>query len=344
MNSLYFKLYEGGGAGLSNTMLSAQCGTVMSYLMGRKLILISLQPLLFSTKQLRFKDLVEPSENISYIFNENITHYSLMNFNNLTCFYQESNHLPDEDFLNGRSGSPLSSEPNNTLYYAVMGKETLSYYSYKFFLEDKEKVNFFLSNNLRYKKEYHQMAEEILQTIDIPNSIHLRRNDFLTQMENLVPHQKDIENILYHNFQYEPILVHTDSHNLEFCQWIPNPIVFVDEEIKNKFPTLDPVEVGLVSQLVAIKNYNFVGNYGSTFTGYIHQQKALNGDMRMRFFSNDHILLDNEGKAILYNRGKYTWNNIQSVGMDPHWHREWPECVCFRENSPIEQWLKQGSH
>lgn len=139
--------------------------------------------------------------------------------------------------------------------------------------------------------------------IGCTNSVHIRRGDFLTCSNRFVQSPEQIlETIKYFDGK---VAIHTDETDENFFNFMNRDYVIVDKIIEELCQPLSNIEKAFISLLVASTSTKFIGNYGSTFSGLIHQMRMLSSLTEKFVYS-----------------GTYSWNGHN----DFPWVREYEEC------------------
>lgn len=319
---LHYEPWCYGGGGFSNTLMSIQLGMIIASLTERGLIVYQKNKLHHQRGEFRIQDLID-FQDVTFINEPMNADCDFLPCEQFICYYFEN--APNKEFLLNRSAVNLSDYLEyNELKNSAHG--SLSYFSFKFYLENKDRIFKNLYKSFSFKNKYTDIAEEIISKFAPVNSMHIRRGDFLHQQPKNVIHSfEDNLELIFYNFAYDPIFVLTNEQDKSFFKKIPNELFFVDQ-ILEKY-NLDPIEIGVISILLGSKIENFIGNAGSTFTGIIHQMRKMNNPIGESFkYLHDQYDLCNIDGSNFYSQGQYTWNKLKrSDYNDCLWQKEWPE-------------------
>ena len=307
---LHLYLQNKGNTGLCNAIISAQNAFILGYLTGREPVIHSTGDLMCSGGNICLSDLYECDLEKSDIGN-----YIEFSFDQGHCIYCSS--CPSDRFLNNRVPIDLCAYEK---FDEICSRytNTFQYWSYKIYF-DRIDVLEHLYRVFRPRDKYIWLAREILEEISIENCIHVRRGDKIFLGEQSDFSCSEILPILERNFGSEEICILSDESS-DFFNCINRKLILSDF-IGEKYPFLVPLEVALISILVASRSVNFVGSYNSSFSGLIHQYRRING-----FYDDFRYLRTFEYESDEYGRmlGENLWSII-------NWHnssheREYENC------------------
>lgn len=338
MKTLHYHLYEEGKIGMCNMLMSVENALLLAKLTDRDKIIFYLKYPLYNSKKTIF-DLYDID------FNYEINYGTVPNciklehdFHN-ACIYLEE---PNKGFLNDRTKLIDINKYINIEEYSTLNSNTLSFYSYLFYLNSNRKeLQDWLKNALKPKEVYLQAAKDIVEQLKNIygeyNSIHVRRGDYLnTSNLNKNIECKDLD-ISFDNNKL--LVVHSD----EFSDYFSclkekySNIWFIDSALQYE----DNAEKGLISLLVASYSSDFIGTMLSTYTAYIQRYRMYNGlkeEFKYLYSQSHNIkLINNKFKENSF--GTNTWNRIDLHELKPicFWFREWQES--YYKNS-LKQELK----
>lgn len=341
MKILHYNLYNNGNVGMFNILMSVENALIIAKLTKRdKIIFYGKEKIFNSEKGLKIFDLFDVKYNYE-ICEENVVEESITSLPNdffsAVLFYKET---PSKDFINGRHHLIDLSFYENVEEIRTLNSNTLSFYSYLFYLGGRrEEIVDFVKNAItpkdKYVKEAKYLVDAIIETDTVGfNSIHLRRADYtLTKnTKNKSILAKDFLPLLEKYFSLDKILViHTDEKDLEYFKDIVNVwqdnVYFLDENLVGE----DSAEKGLISALVASYSDDFIGTLFSTFTAFIQRYRLYNEkeeDFKFLFSQRDNlILVDGKFKEEI-SHGTQTWNRVKlpaDLKQIAFWFREWQE-------------------
>lgn len=365
MKKLHFHVYNGGNIGLCNALMSVECGLLIGYLTGRRVIFYIEKPLFNTERGLSLFDLFDinmPFEVRQGPAPAHITKLPANLHNTVLCY----NAQPDRAFFNDRPNTIDLAGYDHVEELATMDNQTLAYYSYLFYfpVAKREKAHAFIKNAIQPKERYVQAAKGVLDSIreHYPagfNSIHVRRTDYSTQpdMRNGVVTAEEILPKMQANFGQDKLLIiHTDEQDENYFTPVTQYYQrnwMIDKSLAGQFP--DMAERGLVSLLVAAASECFMGTMGSTFTGIIQRYRRyadkyepflyLYSQRPLPVMTDDNqsmlqpaIELLGNGKMKEESFGRYSWNRMNhpwEVKQQAFWYREWP--MCYKGNGYVKQ-------
>jgi len=336
VRQLYYTNYQSGQAGLSNGIMSVECGVVLAFLTKRFLLLdgnvsppaniVSYGDRVDNSSPSRITDLVnipipwgEPDEqDLQGIVSRELTEYSLMD----SVFYVPGTvdilSADARDFARGRSqwlcedeqllDVPLlrvSEEPMapNSEHH----RNNLSFYSYLFYLDDEtRKAVYQLLSRMQAREPYAKLAARVAADLGDFNAVHLRRGDFKVTYGVTVLDRSPWEAIdaMDHHFsRTEKLVICTDERGDPFF-----------EEIKTAWP--DHVFI----------DHHILDHYGAEFASlpkndslalaYLSQlvaaeSKDFIGSMTSTYTAMIQRLRGNRGKLEPF---KFLWNELPEPG------------------------------
>ena len=339
MKKLHYHIYNNGDVGMCNILMSLENALVIAKLTKRDSITFYLNRKINKSTKSIF-DLYSIDFNIEIVESTTIleTIPSLKyELHNSLFYYKET---PHKDFVNGRENLLDLSEYEGLEEFRTLNNNTLSFYSYLFYLgEQRDSITNWIKSVLTPKEKYLTLSENISSKYcEINyNSLHLRRGDYLNVLgvRNTEISVTDFKEILHSNFDKSTqLVIHTDEVNKDYFIDIVNSykVIFIDSLISLEHPSLDLVEVGLISLLVASKSNNFVGTMMSTFTSFIQRYRLYNKnseDFRFLYPQNKSIRLDRFGRFEREPFSEYLWNCSyvpRELKDSSFWFREWESC------------------
>jgi hypothetical protein len=312
VNKLHFKSWCGGTCGIGNNLMGLQIAVILSYLTKRKLYFY-MHPGgngIHHCSGTQIYDLFE-CDNIEFVFSDVPSCYKFSVSDDFAYCYNEK---PNSEFLNGRKWIDFSEIHHDEI---CTENELLAYYSYKIFFERERKDALdYMRHVLRPKRHLESLAVQISEVLDCSNAVHLRRGDFLEFtgfiLKDLNDYQLKVKKVMSEYFSNEKVLILSNEPDENFFDFLNCEFIFLDKLIEKLFPHLTLCEIAVVSMLVAANVNKFVGTYGSTFSGIIHQIRRLNG------ISDPFLYID----QFITSR-HYSWNELRHP-MD--FRREFENC------------------
>lgn len=202
----------------------------------------------------------------------------------------------------------------------IMRGPNLTYYSRFFFNMDSEFDR--VISSVKFKKEYYDFAQEIVNIVGNFNGCHIRRRDHV----NVVNIDGDMFRSGIEKFENNlPILISTDEYyNPMFknnkCILIED---IINNNLKKEFMQLQnnsDIAFAVISNLVMRQSSDFIGTGTSTFTGHIQRNLYKNKNIGFKFF-NENLM-----PTIEFGKTKYSWEQVQFDTEYKAVLREWPEC------------------
>jgi len=244
----------------------------------------------------------------------------------------EGNESDAADFADGRA--KLVVDPTKDIDFK---SSNLSYYSRTFRNRTPEFDT--MMSQIRWRREYVELADRIAAYIGPFNGVHLRLTDhthnYLTtstayinglvslddySKRTLVMCTDEPQNEMLRSFRsYDNLLGEearaTGRKNLLLAD-------IITKEFANDYKSLPSQEAtafGLVCMLVMFHSLDFIGTPGSTYTGLIHRAINQRGPCGFKLFAQDFAPAPG---------GPYSWQNhrLPHKGVEVNaWWREWPE-------------------
>lgn len=344
MSTIYFKHHS---AGLINQLMSVETAFALAFLTNVKLHIYNIaqtkeapifvcdnliskaslerSKLYVGSSQPTIFDLLNIPSNIrhtldySKTIDEEIAKNALTHVNLLSYYYccEEAN-LDENSFSEGRSRLIIDPEKDTHLY-----QYTFPLYS-RFFYNRPSSLDKLLYE-LTFKEPYQILAKRIAKRIGPFRGLHFR----LTDHAHNYDYSKITLDYIAQSFNRHdiPLIISSDDKDT-VKNLLNDKCVFIDEIIQEEFaddflnlPFHNEVIFGLISLLVMGYSEEFIGTPGSTFSGYIHRFRILQGSMdKMNYLpSGKEKKIDAIGKP-------YSWNSCDLHTNTKNWYREWPEC------------------
>lgn len=199
---------------------------------------------------------------------------------------------------------------------------TLKWYS--LFIKDRPKTADDYIKDLKFKKEYLDLAKKIKSHLGDFNGTHIR---VMPDHFNYYTFDKNKFSLGLNSFDDNslPIYASIDRFDSPLLKEIDKPFVGIHDVILNDFysdfsslPYSNRVILGLISNLVMSLANDFVGSPLSTFTGLIHQTRHRNNLPSFKFFPGVFDEYNIDAKP-------YSWTSLNSRS-DLGWQREFGEC------------------
>jgi len=166
--------------------------------------------------------------------------------------------------------------------------------------EKKKNIKSKMLKGFQFKKEHIEAVDFIKQALGVYNAVHIRRGDFIDTRPETVPLLEHIPNYLNkHLFKKElPLYIATDEKDKSIFNFLKDDydIYFLDNFITN----LSPLQATIYDQIIPSYSLQFLGSLMSTFTDYIHVNRASLG-----LFTNPRVGCNFDKVELLYN--KYPW-------------------------------------
>lgn len=313
-----FKLHNGG---LFNQIISLEIAMGIKYLLNSEMVIHNVIPLSshsysWENKQIYIYDLIE---NIDVLFNNNFikNNYEYQTvIPSLMNRYIAVNNESDDFFAEGREQLIFDS---NKFYYI---KNTLSYYSIMFCNRNNQ-IDTFIQN-VKFKKEYIELANIISKSLGDFVGLHVRLTDFSNQIYSIKEEEISHAYLLLLDNNL-PIVLATDDCKSKKIKLINNKCINLENYIKTNFlkdfknlPIVNDIVFDLIVLLVLINSKNFIGTIGSTYSGYIHRAVNQSKNGNHQFY--------NMGDFQNTNGTPYSWNSYDKIPIGKKlWWREWKE-------------------
>ncbi|HEV2579001.1 MAG TPA: hypothetical protein VGU25_17480 [Acidobacteriaceae bacterium] len=324
MRFLKFDIYEGGHVGFFNNLMSLELAIGLCVLSNRRLLLNTpLHSVFNSESGLTLLDLID----VAYPYQTGSFHEV------------ESEYLPD---LHAHQiGSGELQQLDRSAVISNCNSNTLGYYSYV--LPSDPRVmfacNYLLTVKDAYRRTAAAIASYIRRTYGRFASVHIRRADFLRVHNRTaaVTPEELAQTICFHVPADCFLLIHSDEMDPAYFEPIlacyPRNCLIDVALFREFFPAMDSAEIGIVSALIASESEIFLGTMFSTFTGFIHRKRLLNGKNQafLYLYNQRPDGIDFRDGRILENGSSGpTWERIAmpaDLRSNCFWWREWPESV-----------------
>jgi hypothetical protein len=362
MQYLRFTLYNKGQCGISNAVMSLECGLGLALLLDRALVLegnhsptanLVSHLGLPNDHRARITDLYEmplpwvEAEDFENLPTKTLRRRTLCSepLHSALFYWPPTLKLDDPDLLLFANGKPRTNfltarqEDRNVDVLEVDGSATLSFYSYFFYLPAPQRATLYaMLRRFHPKACYREFAARVAATIGDFNAAHIRLGDFRATYGTTTNDRSpaDVLDALEPHFETAKTLVicTDESDNTEFFRPILarypralflEPYILNDAELRRAFlelPYHDDMALALVSQLVAAASQNFIGSMTSTFTAMIQRMRG------------------NLGKAEDF---KFLWNEIPDPGAELERGRHARgQTIAFRDGRLLE--TRQGPY
>jgi len=342
-----------GPSGLSNVQMSFECGMILSYLTHRIFVIRNEEPNTHcrteSLPKARISDLFDipipyiRDEDTKLYYSKKHTRCDLTNFNLIDSVFYSPHKLNRKefiDFLNQRGQIIRYEKKHRECDILTVGKEkydTLAYYSYFFYVNGKYESRMKrLLKEFRPKKPYRDFIKIVVDELGSFNSVHVRQGDFGRTGYSIKNKTGSdlLKSVSNHFDMNKKIVVCTDDKHKMFRKLKEKyECIFIDEFIREHkqfkyLPFRDDTTVAFLTQHIAGHSDDFIGTFGSTFTGLINRYRGKddfkylwpepNKPLKEKYFD--------KGKMRVTGKGKYSWNSFPYiVGGQGSWYREWPE-------------------
>jgi len=336
MRQLYYTNYESGQSGLSNAIMSIECGVVMAFLTNRLLVLdgnvpppaniVQYQGRVDNKVMSRVTDLIdlpiawtEPDEDeLKGLKGRELTKLSLMD----SVFYLPGTvDIESEDaarFARGRSNWLCETDSLRDLPLLRVSEKpkapgkkhhrsNLCFYSYLFYLDDENRRSTYrMLERMQAKAPYADLARKVAADLGRFNAVHMRRGDFkVTYGVTVLDRQpwEAIEALDKHFSREQRLLICTDERDDPFftelkAAWKDH--VFIDHHILDHFS----------------REFFALPRHDSIALAYLSQLVAAEsedfiGTMTSTFTSMIQRYRGNRGKAEPF---KFLWNELPEPG------------------------------
>ncbi|MEJ8567677.1 O-fucosyltransferase family protein [Elongatibacter sediminis] len=360
MRQLYYTNYQSGQSGLSNAIMSIECGVVMAFLTNRLLLLdgntsppanvVEYEGRVDNTVRSRVTDLIdlpvawtEPDEReLEGLESRELTEQSLMD----TVFYvPDTVDIDSQDavhFARGRETwiggdgevqeIPLLRVSEKPL---VPGgkyhRNNLCFYSYLFYFDNETRRSAYrMLERMQAKAPYTELARKVAADLGRFNAVHMRRGDFkVTYGVTVLDRQpwEAIEALDKHFSRDQRLLICTDERDDPFFTELKNAWtdhVFIDHHILDHFG----------DEFFALPRHDSIA------LAYLSQLVAAEsedfiGTMTSTFTSIIQRYRGNRGKAEPF---KFLWNELPDPGERYERGRHpVSECVPLEDGIMVEE-------
>ena len=327
---LHYQIYQNGAVGLCNILMSVENALIIAKLTNRNKIIFYCPKALFnSTTGKTLFDLYDVHFNYELVRSDLIDDSieSLpYNFHTTCIYYKE---YPTDAFLNGRTQIMDISNYIEKESFRTINNDTLSFYSYLFYIKDVEllkEIHEFIRRTVVPKQQYLSQAHNILKDIiDVYgefNSIAVRRGDYMyiNDTNNKYVQVEDfyLDDLAKNVF----LLIHTDETDVSYFKTIGIDNYWcIQQSLTNE----DVVEKGLISLIIASYSTTFIGTLLSTYTSYIQRYRMYNfKNEQFKFlYSQRQDLILEKG---MIPKGEYSWSNLpDSLRNIAFWISEYKE-------------------
>jgi hypothetical protein len=322
--NIYFELYP---AGLINQLISLELAVGLSYETKMNIIIYNIPKHLPTLSKYFIKqnnknimDLVDwtNKDNFKKIYiDEKNKINSKKTINNLQNFYfvKTKNNINENFFAGNREKIIINTNENINL------KNTLVWYS-RFFYEKNDCLKNILKS-IKFKKEYYELSNNIVNSLGKFNGAHVRLTDHIERMFAIS--KNDIEDGFDKIKNSLPVAISTDDDSHVFLNNLKNNFFILDRYIINNFmkDLVDndfdnDISLAILCNLILHHSEDFIGSAGSTFTGYIQRNRINNKKITSwKVF----------GEPDFIPEGPYSWNNFYRGDLERSWWREWEECI-----------------
>lgn len=336
MRQLFYTNYQSGNSGLSNGIMSVECGVIMAFLTKRFLLLdgnvsppaniVSYGGRVDNSSPSRITDLIdipvpwaEPDEQeILRLASSELTQYNLMD----SVFYQPGLvdiNSPDAlDFARGRTQwiceneqlaqVPLLRVSEQPITPGTQGhRHNLSFYSYLFYLDNEtRRAVYQLLTRMQAQQPYAELASRIAADLGDFNAVHMRRGDFKVTYGVTVLDRDSweaVEALEQHFGRDERLLICTDERDDPFFDEIKTcwpDHVFIDHHILDNYS----------------EEFSALPKNDSLVLAYLSQLVAAEsmdfvGSMTSTYTAMIQRLRGSKGKKELF---KFLWNELPEPG------------------------------
>ena len=360
MRQLYYTNYQSGQSGLSNAIMSIECGVVMAFLTNRFLLLdgnvsppaniVQYQGRVDNAVMSRVTDLIdlpvawaEPDDQaLAGLESRELTRLNLMD----TVFYvPDTVDIESQDarhFARGRTEWLCESDDTRDIPLLRMSEKpklanskyhrnNLSFYSYLFYLDDEtRRATYRMLGRMQAKAPYAALARKVAGDLGNFNAVHMRRGDFkVTYGVTVLDRQpwEAIDALDKHFSRDERLLICTDERDDPFftemkAAWKDH--VFIDHHILDHYG----------------KEFAALPRHDSIALAYLSQLVAAEsadfiGTMTSTFTSIIQRYRGNRGKPEPF---KFLWNELPDPG-DRYERGRHPisECVPLENGIMVEE-------
>jgi len=214
---LYFPVYYFGRSGLSNCLMSLECGIGLAHLMNRILLIdervspsanvVNHGKKVSNSNLPMLTDLYDIPVNWKYAKDiPNLDSVDIIKKNNslsnkVYCSSKNVNVLSDKfkDFSRGRSVITYSDNLKEVPLIKVDTDQTLSFYSHFFYIEDKREDFIRTMLSIKPKKVYRDYVKFIVNKIGNFDAVHIRMGDLLSK-----PHKYNEKGLPFPKDYWDP--------------------------------------------------------------------------------------------------------------------------------------------
>jgi len=231
-------------------------------------------------------------------------------------YYSSADHVSEQELHFAEGRKRLHFEDGKNVHL----KNTLGWYS-RFFFNRSPQLDLELSK-VRFKQEYLDFADLVVNSLGDFQGIHLRLSDHRVKMFETLEHEyaQALDRLEDNGL---PIIICTDEPRDSMVQENLQRVTLLDEYVVSEFaeefrrlPYNDEIVFGLVCMLVMERARYFIGTSGSTYSAYIQRRRNQQG------MSMPWEFLDNPEQDAT---GPYSWNGYQLNAVQKMFWREWPE-------------------
>jgi len=181
--------------------------------------------------------------------------------------------------------------------------------------EQKKEIKRKMLYGFQFKKEHQDAVKTICEAMKDYNAIHIRRGDFIDTRPQTVPLLEQIPKFLNkHLFKKTlPLYIATDEKDKSIFNFLKPEydIIFLD----NFFSDLSPLHATIYDQIICANSFQFLGSLMSTFSDYIHVNRASLGKA-----TNPRVGNNFEKKELCYEY--YPWE-VEDWGWDNLYRYYW---------------------
>jgi hypothetical protein len=228
-------------------------------------------------------NILQDLKNIKF-FNDN-----LLNNSHQILINNISNQEDFNNFSQGRAILDLSKIDNKFIHFE---QNLFGYYWYHIYSpseNERNNLKYRVNNVFKYKSYFYELAAKVLYKIGPYNAIHVRRNDFTSQMRNDILSINTpilLKNAAKNFFSNDlPLYISTDEEDKSFFDELKKEYkIFFYEDFNFNINNL---ERAIVEQIVCLNADKFHGTFPSTFSKRINIMRGLNNKQ-----ADDHIHLN----------------------------------------------------
>ena len=181
----------------------------------------------------------------------------------------------------------------------------------------KEKIK----NGVKYKQKYFDLSDRVKDTIGFYNSVHIRRNDFLsvrssTAVPQLTTLLDDIKNRIPNDL---PLYIATDEKDKSLFDFLKeNYKIYFLEDF---YSDLENYEKLMIDQIICSKSEIFLGSKFSTFSDYINVLRGYSGNK-----------LDFHREGTNFNMPILKYDRFPWEVENYSWDKIWDYCWRYEKN------------